>query len=319
MKKEQITLWQDGEYNYEMAQGFVPNIMSYIHEEESSQPRPCMIVVPGGAYCFVSPSEGELPAKKFYEYGYNTFVLTYTVNPIYAYPLNDQPMKDLSRAIRYVRANHKEFNIDPDKLAICGFSAGGHLVGSVCVHHKDVKDVNPQYADISNKPNAAILSYPVITSGQYAHQGSFDALLGTDAPKEMLEYYSLEKQMNDDIPPCFIWQTVIDETVPIENSYIFADALKNQGIPYAHHVFSEGKHGLSTADGAFGRSEFGEPYTIIQTSLVTAAVKSGAVKVPDEVRQVMEYWEAQGVPVVEANEEVAIWPQIAKIWLEKYM
>ncbi len=319
VEKKQITLWQDGEYDYPMAQGFVPNIMAYLHKADPENIRPCVIVVPGGAYCFISPSEGELPAKKFFEFGYNTFVLTYTVNPVYAYPLNDQPMKDLSRAIRYVRANHEALGIDPDKVAVCGFSAGGHLCGSVCVHHGNVSDANPIYRDISNKPDAAILSYPVITAGEYSHQGSFDALLGFNAPKELREYYSLERQVNKDVPPCFLWQTATDETVPVENSYLFAKALREQGIPCSHHVFSEGKHGLSTADEAFGRSEFGEMYTIIQTLRVTEAIRNGTVQVPDKVREMMEYWEEQGIPKIEANEEVAIWTEMVRVWLAKYM
>ena len=317
MRKEQIPLWSSDEYHYPMAQGFVPNIMTYLHEDESVHP--CIIIVPGGAYCFISPSEGELPAKKFYEYGYNTFVLSYTINATYDYPLLDQPMKDLSRAIRYVRANREAFHIDPEKLAVCGFSAGGHLCASVCVHYKDVPDENLKYQDISNRPNAAVLSYPVISSGKYAHQGSFDALLGLDAAEELLTYYSLEKQVHKDVPPCFLWQTVNDETVPVENSYLFAGALKEQGIPYAHHVFSEGRHGLSTAYLAYERGEFGEPYTIVQTLRVTEGIKNGTIPVSDEVRQMMEFYEAQGIPKVEANEEAAIWTEMARIWLAKYM
>lgn len=317
MKKEEITLWQEDEYTYPRAQGFVPNIMTYIHEDDEIHP--CMIVVPGGAYCFVSPSEGELVAKKFYEFGYNAFVLTYTVNVLCDTPLNNQPMKDLSRAIRYLRKNCECLQIDPNKVAICGFSAGGHLCGSVCVHHGDIGDENPKYNNISNKPNAAILSYPVITAGEYAHQGSFDALLGFYATAEEKEYYSLEKQVNEDVPPCFLWQTVTDETVPVENSYLFAQALKEKKIPFAHHIFSEGRHGLSTADEAFGKCEFGEPYTMKQTFLVTEAVKSGEIPVAEEVRIRMEFYENQGVPQVEANPEAAVWTEMARLWLAKYM
>lgn len=319
MRKEVITLWQDGEYTYPMAQGFVPNLMTYVHEEEPERIRPCMIVVPGGAYCFVSPSEGEPIAKKFYEYGYNAFVLTYTINVIMDYPLKQQPMQDLSRAIRYVRKNCEKLHIDPDKIAICGSSAGGHLCGSICVHHKDVADIDPGYNAVSNRPNAAILNYPVITAGEYAHQGSFDALLGSQATEEQKEYFSLENHVNEDVPPCFLWQTVNDETVPVENSYLFATALREKNIPFAHHVFSEGRHGLSTADEAFARGEFGEPYTMQQTFLVTEAVKSGRVAVRDEVREMMEFYESQGVPQNEANPEVAVWTKMAEVWLAKYM
>ena len=149
----------------------------YFHEVEKA--RPCILIVPGG-YAVVSPSEGEIVAKKFYEMGYQT---------------------------------------------------------------------------ASAKPNAVILSYPVITSGDCAHRGSFTALLGADASEEELEYMSLEKQVTEDMPPCFLWQTAIDELVPVQNSFLFAQALQEKKIPYTFHVFSKGKHGLSLADEAWANEE----------------------------------------------------------------
>ena len=101
-------------------------------------------------------------------------------------PLKDQPMRDPSRAIRFIRSRAGEFCIDPDRLVICGFSAGGHLCASVCVHFADISD--EVYEGISNRPDAAILSYPVITSGDKAHQGSIQALLGADATEAELKY-----------------------------------------------------------------------------------------------------------------------------------
>ena len=121
MKKETLAIWQKGEYQYPLAFGFVPKLVSYFHEE-GEQARPCMLVVPGGAYCVVSPTEGEIVAMEFYEKGYNAFVLTYTTNPLILEPLKDQPMRDLSRAIRFIRSRAGEFCIDPDRLVICGFS-----------------------------------------------------------------------------------------------------------------------------------------------------------------------------------------------------
>ena len=103
MKTESYKIWEPGEYSYDHAFGFVPNITSYIHEDDVK--RPCILVVPGGAYCVVAPSEGELVARKFYEKGYQTFVLTYTVNFLKSVPLKLQPLKDISRAVRYIRKN----------------------------------------------------------------------------------------------------------------------------------------------------------------------------------------------------------------------
>lgn len=320
MKREKIVIWNENEYSYAMAQGFVPNLRTYIHDEEGpEESRPCMIVVPGGAYSFASPSEGEIIAKKFYDMGYNTFVLTYTINVLGTNPLKTQPMQDLSRAVRYVRANCEKLGIDPEKVVICGFSAGAHLCGSVCVHYQDVADENADFAGVSNRPDAAILSYPVITSGEKGHRLSFIALLGVDATEQELEYYSLEKQVTPDVPPCFVWQTATDEEVPVENSYLFAQALKENGVPFAHHVFSEGKHGMSTADEAFEKSEFGEPYTMEQTFCVTEAMNSGKIQVPDEVRQRMEFFANMEMPKNVADPEVAVWPELAHCWLKKQL
>ena len=156
MKKETLAVWQEGEYSYPLAFGFVPNLVSYIHEEDT-QERPCMLVVPGGGYCVVSPTEGEIVAMEFYEKGYNAFVFTYTTNPLMLEPLKEQSMRDLSRAIRLIRSRAGEFHIDPCRLILCGFSAGGHLCASVCVHYMDVED-----ADTAASPTARMrLFFPI--------------------------------------------------------------------------------------------------------------------------------------------------------------
>lgn len=322
MKSEKITIWNQGEYTYSMAFGFVPNIVSYLHEEDERE-RPCMLVVPGGGYCVVSPTEGEIVAKEFYEDGYNAFVLTYTTNLLMAAPLKDQPMKDLSRAIRYIRKNAKVFHINSDQLVICGFSAGGHLCGSVCVHYQDVSEEKEEYKGISNRPDAAILSYPVITSGEKAHRDSFRALLGFDPTDEELTYMSLEKQVTPDTPPCFLWQTVTDEAVPVENSYLYAKACKENEVPYAHHVFSKGQHGLSLANEAWAAGEFGTPYTMEQIFNIIENVKNGTLPIPEEEKELLlsqfDYSGEDGkdkLPHNQKNDEVRIWPLLAKEWLK---
>jgi len=162
------------------------------HEDEKV--RPCILIAPGGGYSVVSPSEGEIVAKKFYEMGYHTAVVTYTTNLLQMIPLKLQPMQDLMRAIRYIRKHAEELHVDKDKIMLCGFSAGAHACGSVAVHWQEFENTETgEYASISAKPNAVILSYPVITSGDCAHRGSFTALLGADASEEELEYMSLEK------------------------------------------------------------------------------------------------------------------------------
>lgn len=280
MISERYLLWETSEYNYPMAFGFVPDIVSYLHED--TEKRPCILVVPGGGYRVVSPTEGEIVALEFYNKGYNAFVCTYTVNLCGLEPLREQPMCDLSRAIRYIRANSELFHVNEDQLTVCGFSAGGHLCGSVCVHYEDIKDENPKYAEISNRPDAAILSYPVITAGEKAHRGSFEALFGEGATEKELQYMSLENHVTQDTPPCFLWQTATDETVPVENSYLFAEACKANKVPYAHHVFSKGRHGLSLANEDWASGKFGGQYTLEQIECLVKAAEEGNVSIPKE-------------------------------------
>ena len=199
---ERIELWHKEEYHYPAAHGFIPIMVSYIHEDELMHP--AMLVVPGGGYRLVSPSEAHLVAMEFYQAGYNVFVLEYTVNPLDEAPLKLQPLNDISRAMRMIRFRAEQLHVLSDRIVVCGFSAGGHLCASLCVHGKDIKDPDEKYQKFSNRPDAAVLSYPVITSGKYAHRDSFVALLGKNPTKKELEYMSIEKYVTKEIPPCFI-------------------------------------------------------------------------------------------------------------------
>lgn len=327
MKTETYRIWESGEYYYEHAFGFVPKVTAYLHEEEAK--RPCMIVVPGGGYCVVSPTEGELVALKFYEKGYQVFMLTYTTNFLQMAPLKDQPLKDLSRAVRFVRRRSEEFHITANQVAICGFSAGGHLCASLCVHYEDVKEQNIFYGGISNRPDAAVLSYPVITSGEYAHRGSFDALLGFQPSKEELEYWSLEKQVTASTPPCFLWATATDELVPVENSELFVKALKENAVIYAFHVFSHGKHGLSLADDDWADGIHQDPTTTEQIQEIMARLQEGILQptqeavvklqqMGEEQERLQKEQEASGQRprIGEPNPQVAVWPELADAFLQ---
>ena len=244
MKEFSEKIWQENEYNYAAAYGFIPSIHSYIHDEASDENRDCMLIVPGGGYCMCVSHEGELVAKVFYEQGMNVFVLSYTTDITMSVPLKKQPLEDISRAVRFIRKRAGEYHIKDKKLIVCGFSAGAHVCGSLAVHYEDIADANPAYAEISNRPDGAILSYPVITSGEYTHIYSIQTLLGKEPSQEELDYYSIEKQVKTTTPPCFIWQTEEDELVPVENSYLMAEALRKNKIPFAHYVFPKGFHGL---------------------------------------------------------------------------
>lgn len=316
------SIWEADEYNYEAAYGFVPNIHTYLHEDDVV--RPCLLLIPGGGYCMVCNVEGEPVAEVFGKMGMNVIVLTYTTDITMSIPLNRQPLMDASRAIRYIRRNSDRFKINPDKITVMGFSAGGHLSASLSVHYEDVEDVNPEYNKYSNRPNGTILGYPVITSGKYTHEGSIISLLGNNASKEDLDYYSLENHVTPNTPPCFCWQTVEDDLVPIENSVLYTNALCENKVPYAYYAFPHGRHGLSVLSDRVKSDDFGEPYTFEQLELVKKHVLDNTLIRVSEQRQAE--LKEQFFPEVEpepmkANpddfyDDVAMWPMLAKEWLK---
>lgn len=323
MQSNTYQLWSEDEYNYPLAFGFIPNIVSYLHEEDSTV-RPAILIVPGGGYCVVSPTEAEIVALEFYNKGYNTFVLTYTTNFLMREPLKFRPLKDLSRALRFIRKEASLFCINPNTLAVCGFSAGGHLTASSAVHYDDIIDDNPMYAEFSNRPDAVILSYPVISSGEKAHRGSFIALLGSEATEEELNYMSLENHVKPTTPPVFLWHTVTDEAVPVENNYLFADACREQGVFYEQHIFSNGVHGLSLANDEWYNGKFGTPYTMEQVQRIRDKALNGEIEVSSELLQYFSKTDEENeqdmkasMPDRKPDPTIAIWPVLADYWLKK--
>lgn len=246
MFKETVNLWKEGENTYYNGQFQAQYFDAYVHDEDDDA-RPALLVVPGGGYDHLSPNEAENVAVRFYHLGYQAFVLNYTVDSTKSFPLKHQPLKDISRAVRLLRKNADKYRIYESKVVVCGFSAGGHLAASLCVHYKDVED--PEFADFSNRPDGAILSYPVITSSTHAHKRSFEVLLGPLATMDDLRYYSIEKQVTEDMVPSFIWCTAQDENVPIDNSLVMAKAMREKKVPYALHIYSEGLHGINLGEG----------------------------------------------------------------------
>jgi len=331
MLSETVVLWEKDEYSYPVIGGFLPNIVTYIHDEDDKR-RPGMLVVPGGAYCSVSPTEGELVALEFYNKGYNAFVVTYTTNLLMTTPLKMQPLMDISKAVRIVRKKAEEFHIDPDKLILCGFSAGGHLCGSLAVHY-DAKELvlGGEYEGVSNRPDAVILSYSVVSTGEYVHKDSFTALLGADATDEELEYMSLEKQVTKNTPPIFLWHTATDETVPVEHSYLFAKACKENGVTFEHHVFGNGPHGLSLANEAWASGNFSGFYTWQQMLETLQHALDSHMELPPQFNMLRDIQEGVSVedallegmkqfaPPARPDEGIAVWPLLAHNWLKKVL
>lgn len=210
---------------------------------EKGTKRPAILVCPGGGYEFCSPREAEPIAIRYNAAGFHAFVLNYSVAPA-RYP---SALEEASMAVSLIRKNAEEWRVKTDNIAVIGFSAGGHLAGSLGVFWNS----DPiKTADGRNKPNAVILAYPVITSGEYAHRGSFEKLCGSD--EELIARMSLEKQVTKDTPPMFIWHTFEDKSVPVENSLMMASALRKENIPFELHIYPKGEHGLSTAQKDVG-------------------------------------------------------------------
>ena len=201
--------------------------------------RPLVLVVPGGGYSHLSAREGDPVALQFAAAGYHTAVLRYAVGDDAAHGL---PLRQLAAAIGLVQQHAAAWHVQPDKIAVCGFSAGGHLALSGAVL------AVPGLPD-PPRPNAVILGYPVITAGQYAHRGSFVRLSGSEDPADH-QKFTLDDKITPDTPPVFVWHTMEDATVPVENTLLLLAALRKNRVPCEVHLFEKGVHGtsISTAE-----------------------------------------------------------------------
>jgi acetyl esterase/lipase len=237
-----LDLWEEFAYKGEGEDRFRPTLDAYILK--SGALRPGVLILPGSGYLRCAPKESEPLAVRFNAAGFHAFVLWYSCAPR-RHPI---PLLDCTRAFTVIRGNASKWNLDPGRLGLMGFSAGGHLALSEAIFY--VRDfafapgVDPALA----RPDALMLCYPVISSGPMAHRGSFDNLLGEDPAPALLELVSLEKQVSGGLPPVFLWHTCADGAVPVENSFLLAGALKTAGVSLEMHIFPEGRHGLALAD-----------------------------------------------------------------------
>lgn len=206
-----------------------------------------VIVCPGGGYTMLATGhEGRAVAQWLNDLGVSAFVLRYRHGPRYRHPW---PLRDAQRAVRMVRARAAEWRVDPDRVGVLGFSAGGHLASTVGTH---VEPGDATAADtlarFSTRPDVLTLIYPVISFVEpYAHGGSRRQLLGPDPDSSLLRRLSSETQVTPDTPPTFLVHTGRDETVPAENSVAFYRALRAAGVPAELHLYEEGRHGFGLA------------------------------------------------------------------------
>ena len=206
-----------------------------------------VLVLPGGGYGIVAPSEGEPVALAFLGAGVQAFVLKYSVAPA-RWP---QQLLETAAAIAYLRKNARRYGISKDKIAVCGFSAGGHLAG--CAANLWNHPVISEELGLDGeqaRPNAAILSYPVVFIKEDGENMTRDNLFG-DAP--LAAETSLETSVTDRNPPTFLWATYTDGSVPVENTLAYANALRAKDVPFDLHIFNKGPHamGVATPDSAW--------------------------------------------------------------------
>lgn len=209
------------------------------------------VICPGGGYGGLADHEGSQYARWFNELGIAGFVLKYRLGSAgYHHPAM---LQDAARALRTVRARASEWNVDPKRIGIIGSSAGGHLASTLLTHFDAGK---PDAADpierVSSRPDLGVLCYPVITMGVFTHQGSKNNLLGKNPSPELVKELSNELQVTKDTPPCFLFHTYEDPVVPVENSLMFAEALRKAQVPFELHIYERGGHGLGLGTQVYG-------------------------------------------------------------------
>jgi acetyl esterase/lipase len=225
----------------------VPTLTPYLADPKVATGA-AMVICPGGGYGHLADHEGKDYALWLNEHGVSGFVLKYRLGSHgYRHP---RMLEDAARAMRLTRARATEWGIDPKRVGIMGSSAGGHLAATLLTHFDAGKsDAADPIERESCRPNLGVLCYPVITMQARTHGGSKQNLLGDNPSPELVTLLSNELQVTAQTPPCFIWHTEEDTTVPVENSLMFAEALRKAGVPFDLHIYQHGRHGIGLAGG----------------------------------------------------------------------
>ena len=255
-------------------------VTAYLHEDHdrltAHKVRPALVICAGGCYRWLSPREKDPAALPFFTMGYQVFLLEYSTEERAG---GLRPLRELGETVRHVRAHAEEWHMEPGRIAVMGFPAGGHLAASLGVLWRPtVEEARELYAggtapapedgtengsarvpeDTNGttwnrlpvgpdcRPDALILCYPVITAGEYAHQESIENVTGGEA--SLRELLSLEKHVTPHMPPTFLWHCLGDESVPAENSMLLAAAMRRAGVPFECHLFAGGAHGISVCN-----------------------------------------------------------------------
>ncbi len=242
-----IPLWPDGAPGaLGKEEKDIPTITPFLPDSAKATGA-AMVICPGGGYGGLAPHEGKDYALWLNQQGIAGFVLKYRLGSNgYRHPAM---LNDVGRAIRLVRAKAGDWKIDPKRIGVMGSSAGGHLASTALTHFDNGKaDAGDPIERQSSRPDLGILCYPVITLGVFTHEGSKNNLLGKDPSPALVQLLSNELQVTKETPPCFVWHTYEDTAVPVENSLMFAEALRKAGVPFDLHIYQKGRHGIGLND-----------------------------------------------------------------------
>jgi acetyl esterase/lipase len=226
----------------------VPTITAYV-PAKGKQTGAAIMICPGGGYGILAiDHEGEEVARWFSEMGIAAFVLKYRLpNEKIMTNQHEVPLMDAMQGMKLIREKASQYGINPDKIGVMGFSAGGHLASTLSTHYNKGAGAS----DMA-KPNFSILLYPVITFGEKTHSGSRDNLLGNQKSEELLAYYSNELQVTAQTPPTFMVHSEDDKTVPVENSINYYLACLKNNVPVEMHLYPQGGHGYGLRTAKYG-------------------------------------------------------------------
>lgn len=244
--------WSSGNKILESNFRMKPKLLTY--ELKTGDNNPAMIICPGGGYLIrTEKEEGTDIAEWLNANGISAFVLDYRLTP-YGLPVS---LGDAQRAIRYLRYHADEYNIDPDRIGIMGFSAGGNLAATLGTHYDSGNpNAHDSIENMSSRPDLMVLCYTATSNtGEFAFPFA-KIVLGNNPSKEMIDFYTIDKQVTSNTPPAFIWQTKTDDIVSVQNSYMYADAFETNNVPYELHLFPSGPHGLGLAKEQEGAMEW---------------------------------------------------------------
>jgi acetyl esterase/lipase len=238
-----VPLWPEGTPGaLGEGEGHAPTLTPFLPAPEK-RTGASMLVLPGGGYSHLAAHEGAGYAEWLRDQGVACYVLKYRLGSAgYRHP---RMLEDAARGLRMVRAFARRDGLDPARVGVIGSSAGGHLAATLLTHF-DVgrNDAGDPFERESSRPDLGILCYPVISFGEFRHDGSRRQLLGENPSPELIHELSNELQVRPDTPPCFIWHTWEDKTVPVENALLFGAALRKAGVPFDLHIYEKGRHGL---------------------------------------------------------------------------